>query len=98
MKAGPDLAKEIRNSRVFRDSPVHAWREALERRVSDPKGAIPAAKTLLERVCKQSQYTETIFRSILGNCQSIVDNLKTPAPTLGKKQVPSDLVQRHYSL
>lgn len=32
---------------------VHnAWRKALERRASDPEGAITAARTLLETVCK----------------------------------------------
>ena len=30
----------------------HAWQKALDRRVSDPEGAITAARTLLETVCK----------------------------------------------
>lgn len=30
----------------------HAWQKALDRRVDDPEGAITAAKTLLETVCK----------------------------------------------
>lgn len=30
----------------------HAWTKALERRAADPEGAITAAKTLLETVCK----------------------------------------------
>jgi hypothetical protein len=30
----------------------HAWQKALDRRVSDPEGAITAAKTLIETVCK----------------------------------------------
>ena len=35
----------------FDDSGVHhAWQKALDRRVSDPEGAIKAAKTLLETV------------------------------------------------
>lgn len=90
----------------FDESGVHhAWQKALERRTSDPEGAITAAKTLLETVCKHvideaggtygehddlpklynrateylnlapSQHTETIFKTILGNCQSIVGNL-----------------------
>jgi hypothetical protein len=90
----------------FNESDVHhAWQKALIRRVSDPEGAITAAKTLLETVCKHiidetrgtygdnddlpklyataatalnlapSQHTEIIFKSILGNCQSIVGNL-----------------------
>jgi hypothetical protein len=83
----------------------HAWRKALDRRVSDPEGAITAARTLLETVCKQvidgagksygenddlpklcnaaaellnlapTQHSEKVFKSILGNCQSIVGNL-----------------------
>jgi AbiJ-like protein/abortive infection Abi-like protein len=92
--------------RSFDESGVHhAWQKALDRRVSDPEGAITAAKTLLETVCKHiidnaggsygdnddlpklyataaehlnlapSQHTETVFKSILGNCQSVVGNL-----------------------
>jgi Abortive infection C-terminus len=38
---------------AFDTSGVHeAWRKALERRTSDPDGAITAAKTLVETVCK----------------------------------------------
>lgn len=90
----------------FDESGVHhAWAKALERRVSDPEGAITAAKTLLETVSKHiideadgaygkhddlpklystaaeclnlapSQHSETVFKAILGNCQSIVGNL-----------------------
>jgi hypothetical protein len=90
----------------FDESGVHhAWSKALERRVSDPDGAITAAKTLLETVCKHildeagqtygdnddlpklynaaatslqlapTQHTEQVFKSILGNCQSVVGNL-----------------------
>jgi hypothetical protein len=90
----------------FDESGVHhAWQKALDRRTSDPEGAITAAKTLLETVCKHvideaggtygdnddlpklyataatclqlapSQHSETVFKSILGNCQSIVGNL-----------------------
>ncbi len=37
----------------FDESGVHeAWRKALDRRANDPEGAITAAKTLLETVCK----------------------------------------------
>jgi hypothetical protein len=83
----------------------HAWQKALNRRADDPEGAITAAKTLLETVCKHiidevgesygkkddlpklyrtaveclklapNQHTEEVFKSILGNCQSIVGNL-----------------------
>jgi hypothetical protein len=90
----------------FDESGVHhAWQKALERRSPDPEGAITAAKTLLETVCKHiieaagktygeaddlpklyntaaeclnlapSQHSETVFRCILGNCQSVVGNL-----------------------
>lgn len=90
----------------FDESGVHAaWQKALDRRSSDPEGAITAAKTLLETVCKHvideaagsygpnddlpklyntaatclnlspSQHAEPLFKSILGNCQSIVGNL-----------------------
>ncbi len=89
----------------FDESGVHyAWQKALERRRDDPEGAITAAKTLLETVCKHiidesgdtygqddlpklystvaeflnlapSQHSETVFKAILGNCQSVVGNL-----------------------
>lgn len=37
----------------FDESGVHhTWKKALDRRISDPEGAITAAKTLLETVCK----------------------------------------------
>jgi hypothetical protein len=81
------------------------WKKALERRISDPEGAITAARALLESACKHvldelqapypddanpgklwalcadhlnlspSQHSEVVFKSILGNCQSIVNNL-----------------------
>lgn len=86
---------------------VHAaWTKALDRRATDPEGAITSARTLLETVCKNilddlgqdyrdadlpklwalcaerlslapAQYAETTFKAILGNCQSIVNNLAT---------------------
>jgi hypothetical protein len=90
----------------FDESGVHhAWKKALDRRATDPEGAITAARSLLETVCKHildeagqsyganddlrklygaaaerlslapSQHTETVFKSILGNCQSVVNNL-----------------------
>jgi hypothetical protein len=37
---------------VNSDHVQEAWRKALERRASDPEGAITAARTLLESVCK----------------------------------------------
>ena len=90
----------------FDPESVHgAWQKALDRRVSDPEGAITAARTLLETVCKHilddigtpyndnadlpklwnlcaeelnlspGQHSEKVFKAILGNCQSIVNNL-----------------------
>lgn len=82
-----------------------AWAKALKRRSSDPQGAITAARTLLEEVCKHileetidddlskwdlpklysetskmlnlapSQYTEEVFKKILGGCHTVVENL-----------------------
>lgn len=81
------------------------WAKALERRTSDPDGAVTAASTLLEEVCKHiiedgggqweakwnvpklyseaaktlklapSQHQEEIFKTILGNCQSVVQSI-----------------------
>ena len=81
------------------------WKKAMDRRISDPEGAITAARALLESTCKHvleelqvpypddadpgklwalcaehlnlspSQHSEVVFKSILGNCQSIVNNL-----------------------
>ena len=81
------------------------WTKALERRASDPEGAVTAASTLLEEVCKHiiedsgaqweakwnmpklyseaanalklapSQHQEEIFKTILGNCQSVVQSI-----------------------
>lgn len=93
---------------------VHqAWQKALERRHSDPEGAITSARTLLETVCKRildgvgdsygerddlpklyheaakhlnlapSQHTEEVFKAILGNCQSVVNNLGTLRNKIG---------------
>jgi hypothetical protein len=46
-----DLISQVLVS--FDESGVHqAWEKALARRVSDPEGAITAARTLLETVCK----------------------------------------------
>lgn len=89
------------------------WTKALDRRQSDPEGAITAARTLLETVCKHildergieysnktdlprlyhlvstelslspSQYTEDIFKQILGGCSSIVNGLGTLRNRLG---------------
>jgi hypothetical protein len=83
------------------------WTKALERRLTDPEGAVTAASTLLEEVCKHiiedsggvwednwnipklysetakilklapSQHQEEIFKTILGNCQSVVQSIGT---------------------
>jgi len=91
---------------AFDPDNVHAaWKKALDRRAADPEGAITAARTLLETVCKHilddantlytddadlpklwtlaaeqtnlapQQHQEVVFKAILGNCQSIVNNL-----------------------
>lgn len=87
------------------DAVEMAWKKALDRRNSDPEGAITAARTLLESVCKHllddmgqiydekadlpklyaqcasalnlgpDQHTEKSFKTILGNCQSVVNEL-----------------------
>ncbi|MAC88119.1 abortive infection family protein [Maricaulis sp.] len=85
---------------------VHAaWQKALDRRAIDPEGAITAARSLLESVCKHilddagveyspksdlprlwgqcaeelnlapQQHEEQLFKTILGNCQSVVSSL-----------------------
>jgi uncharacterized protein YfkK (UPF0435 family) len=89
------------------------WTKALDRRQSDPEGAITAARTLLETICKHildekdieytnktdlpqlyhlvstelslspSQYTEDVFKQILGGCSSIVNGLGTLRNRLG---------------
>ncbi|CUH66302.1 hypothetical protein TG4357_02357 [Thalassovita gelatinovora] len=81
------------------------WAKALERRATDPEGAVTAASTLLEEVCKHiiedsggewsdkwnipklyaeaskllnlapSQHQEEVFKTILGNCQSVVQSI-----------------------
>src|ERR1700691_354081 len=87
------------------DAVESAWKKALDRRNDDPEGAITAARTLLESVCKHllddmgqiyddkadlpklyaqcasalnlapDQHTEESFKTILGNCQSVVNEL-----------------------
>ncbi|WP_370036017.1 abortive infection family protein [Sinorhizobium fredii] len=85
---------------------IHArWTQALDRRDTDPEGAITLARTLLEDVCKwivieagetyeekddlpvlykklakilklaPDDHTETVFKQILGSCQSVVESL-----------------------
>jgi len=51
--AGPADDLISKQLEVYDERGVHeAWRKALERRRTDPDGAITAAKTLLEAVCK----------------------------------------------
>ncbi|SRR6266851_4315549 len=87
------------------DAVEAAWKKALDRRNDDPEGAVTAARTLLESVCKHllddmaqtydekadlpklyarcasalnlapDQHTEKSFKIILGNCQSVVNEL-----------------------
>ena len=102
----PGVAPITETLEAFDPEHVHAaWQKALDRRSSDPEGAITAARTLVETVCKHilddlnepyptdadpaklwaltaeqlnlspQQQQEPVFRSILGNCQSIVNNL-----------------------
>ena len=55
MATGIQPADEIISKALisFDESGVHdAWQKALDRRTTDPEGAITAAKTLLETVCK----------------------------------------------
>ena len=89
------------------------WAKALDRRQSDPDGAITAARTLIETICKHildekgieynaktdlpqlyhlastelslspSQYTEDVFKQILGSCSAIVNGLGTLRNRLG---------------
>lgn len=104
--ATPSVAPISMTLRAFDVDSVHAvWQKALDRRAHDPEGAITAAKSLLETVCKHildddgvsypgdadlpklwalaadvlklspRQHQEEVFKAILGNCQSVVNNL-----------------------
>ena len=118
---------------VFDAPAVQAfWAKALERRATDPDGAVTAASTLLEEVCKHiiedsgaewaekwtmpklyaeaskllnlapSQHQEEIFKTILGNCQSVVQSIGSlrnkggDAHAGGRKRVP--FKPRHAAL
>lgn len=55
-KCGPAPADPIVSGSLEKfdsDSVHHAWSKAVERRATDPEGAITAARTLLESVCKR---------------------------------------------
>ncbi len=91
-----------------------AWQKALERKITDPEGAITISRTILESVCKHildekgivydtnkielpelykktakelklspSQYTEAIFKQILGSCSGIINGLGALRNRLG---------------
>jgi len=90
-----------------------AWEKALRRKSEDPEGAITAARTLVETICKHildeeqitypdnadlpklyhlvveqlhlapEQYTESLVRKILGNCQSVVGGIAALRNQLG---------------
>lgn len=103
--AEDDISSALEN---FDPENVHLiWEKALDRRANDPEGAITAARTLLETVCKHildnmnvdyksnadlpdlwrlcakelnlspDQHSEEAFKSILGGCHTIVQNLGT---------------------
>ena len=108
------------------------WAKALERRTNDPEGAVTAASTLLEEVCKHiiedsggdwsekwntpklyaeaskilnlspSQHQAEVFKTILGNCQSIVQSIGSlrnkggDAHAGGRSRVP--FKSRHAAL
>ena len=108
------------------------WAKALERRTTDPDGAVTAASTLLEEVCKHiiedsgaswgakwnmpklyteaakvlrlapSQHQEEVFKTILGNCQSVVQSIGSlrnkggDAHAGGRERVP--FKPRHAAL
>ena len=101
--ADSDISKALE---AYDAETIHArWTEALDRRDTNPEGAITLARTLLEDVCKwiiveagddyeekddlpalykklakilklaPDDHTETVFRQILGSCQSVVESL-----------------------
>jgi hypothetical protein len=118
----------------FDEESVHiVWQKALERRNGDPEGAITAARTLLETICKHildqagtpydsnkielhelykltanilnispNQYSEEVFRQILGGCSAVVNGLGTLRNRLGdahgKGQRPTKPQARHAEL
>ncbi len=102
----PGIAPISETLAAFDPDNIHgAWQKALDRRATDPEGAITAARTLLESVCKHilddagieypdnvdlpklwamcsehlnlapQQHDEQIFKTILWNCQSVVNSL-----------------------
>lgn len=94
------------------------WKKAVERKATDPDGAITAARALIESTCKHildelkipypddadpaklwalcaeelslspGQHSEQVFKSILGNCQSVVNNLAAIRNKVGDAHGP----------
>lgn len=127
-----DLAISDALSAFDYDGVHSAWVKALDRRSTDPEGAITAARTLLETVCKRiieeaggeygasddlpklwytaathlnlapDQHTETAFKTILGSCGAIVNNLSNLRNRLsdahGKGKKPARPLPRHAAL
>lgn len=110
--ADEDISDVLRRFDV--DGVHTVWMKALERRNTDPDGAITSARTLLETVCKHilddmnvsynnkniemselyklvakelklssDQYSENIFKQILGGCSAVVNGLGTLRNRLG---------------
>lgn len=101
--ADADIAGTLSN--LSPEAVADVWRTALQRRSTDPDGAITVARTVLETVCKHiltdlnvpcdegddmpklygltsaalslapDQYTEQVFKQILGGCKTVVDGL-----------------------
>lgn len=51
-EAPPDRRVDAALTKLDSDTLVQAWRDALDRRLTDPDGAITSARSLLESVCK----------------------------------------------
>ena len=102
----PGVAPITAALEAFDPDHVHAaWQKALDRRLSDPEGAITAAPIFLKpcasislmkyrlvtpimSICRElwalasehlnlapHQHQESVFKAILGNCQSVVNYL-----------------------
>jgi hypothetical protein len=110
---GSALAESGAISSFNSEAVRYAWKRALDRRFEDPEGAITAARTLVETVCKHvlddrnepysdnedlptlwhktakllqlapSKHEEQPFKTILGNCASVVSGLANLRNTFG---------------
>lgn len=129
----PGIQSITETLEAFNPEHVHAaWQKALNRRTEDPEGAITAARTLIETVCKHilddsnttyeasadlpklwaltakqlnlapDQHEESVFKTILGNCQSVVNSLGTIRNRVGdahgQGRRPVKPKQRHAEL